>query len=411
MSALQAEPKFLGWRMIAIAFTCANVTLGFTFGAYGAFVAEISKEYPASRSLLSGGLALVMVMMGLLAPAVGTAITKWSIRRVITLGLLVLSANCALISLAQNAWQFVLIFGIVGGTAAALVVFIPSITLASHWFIKHRGRATGIVLVPVLMVAVPPALAAAMAAYGWRAAALGMAVIVLLVLPLLRFLVDKPEDIGQRPLGDYGSVDTAAALASGAPAIRPLRSPAFWVTTFCGGIVNGSSITIATHIILFATAQGIAFQSAAFLLSILAGVGMLGGIFGGSLADRLGGSLTLALIALLEIIAWAGLQLNFGYWYLAALIGLIGICANGVTPAAAALLAHFFGRQSIGKALGYFALATMPFNFIMPLAAGILFDVSGSYRLAFMIYAGLFVVCVVLLLGLYRQERKQPASP
>ncbi|RPJ77626.1 MAG: MFS transporter, partial [Acidobacteria bacterium] len=60
--------RFLGWRLVALAFLCTNLVLGLTFGTYGPFVAGISGEFAASRSLLSGGLALVVTFMGLLAP-------------------------------------------------------------------------------------------------------------------------------------------------------------------------------------------------------------------------------------------------------------------------------------------------------------------------------------------------------
>jgi len=403
-----AKPeKFSGWRMVGIAFVFTNTGMGFTFGVYGTFVAEIAKLFPASRSVLSAGLALVMVMMGVLAPVVGAAIRRWSLRRVMIIGLLVLAADYALLSQARSALQFVVIFGIVGGIAAAFTVFIPSVTLTNRWFIKHRGRATGLIMAPLFMGIMPPLVAVSIGAYGWRFTALVMALVVLVILPLTRFLVDRPEDIGQRPLGDYAAGPGELAPAP-APTAAPLllRSGRFWVVTLCGGVINSASITFTTHLILLATSKGISIQSAAFLVSVQAAVGLLGGVTFGSLADRIGGALTLAVICAFELLIWPSLLLTGSYWSLALLVGAVGICATGMTPSMATLLAQLFGRESGIKALGYYALIAMPFNFIMPLGTGILYDAFGSYRVAFLIYAGLFGACILALLYVHRQRRR-----
>jgi hypothetical protein len=107
LNASTSSGRFLGWRMVALAFLCTNLVLGLTFGTYGPFVAGTSGELAASRSLLSGGLALVVTFMGLLAPVVGRAIGLWSIRRVMAIGLSTLALMFLLASVAASAWQFV----------------------------------------------------------------------------------------------------------------------------------------------------------------------------------------------------------------------------------------------------------------------------------------------------------------
>jgi MFS family permease len=400
--------KFSGWRMVGIASLFTNIAMSFTFGVYGTFVTEIARQFPASRSVLSAGLALVMVMMGLLAPAVAAAIRRWSIRQVMMVGLLVLAADYALLSQARTAIQFVAIFGIVGGAAAAFTVFIPSVTLVNRWFVKHRGRATGAILAPLLLGIAPPLVAVSIGAYGWRVTALVMALVVLVTIPATRFLIDRPEDIGQRPLGDYAVRTGAPSLVTESATAPLLHSASFWIVTICGGIVNSASITMTTHIILLATAKGISFQSAAFLVSVQAAVGLLGGVTFGSLADRFGGALALALICAVEFLVWPSLLVSGHYWSLAALVGAVGLCATGLTPSLATLLAQLFGRENAGRAIGYYALIAMPFNFGMPLATGLLYDGFGSYRVAFLTYACLFGACATVLLSLHSKRSATP---
>ena len=398
--------RFLGWRMVALAFLGTNLALGLTFGTYGPFVASLSSEFDASRSLLSAGLALVVTFMGLLAPLVGRAITRWSIRRVVSLGLGILASMLIFASLAASAWQFVAIFGLLGGVAAACLVIVPPTTLVNNWFVAQRGKATGIVMIPFLVMATPPIAAAAITAFGWRPTAIGLAVVVLVALPLTRLIVDRPAEVGQSPLGGEaaeasGDVSSAQAADDGG---TPLRAPAFWSTTYCGGIVAGAGVTISTHLVPFATGAGHGLQSAAFLLTVMGGAGMAGGVLFGLLADRVGGARTLGIMCLALALLWPALLAGTGYAGLVLVAAGFGLCVSAVIPVVATLLGNLHGSRSFARVMGLYSLAAMPFGLLMPVAAGWLFDRTGTYRTVFLGFALLFAAAVALCLYLDRVE-------
>lgn len=413
MNASTSPGRFLGWRMVALAFLCTNLVLGLTFGTYGPFVAGTSGELAASRSLLSGGLALVVTFMGLLAPVVGRAIGLWSIRRVMAIGLSTLALMFLFASVAASAWQFVAIFGLLGGVAAACLVVVPPTTLINNWFVAQRGKATGLVMIPLLVMALPPVTAAAITAFGWRATSVGLAVVVLVFLPLTRLIVDRPADVGQWPLGGESAVPppAAARVAVGYDTGHPMRKPAFWATTYCGGIVAGAGVTISTHLVPFATGAGHDLQSAAFLLTVMGGAGMAGGVLFGLLADRIGGARTLGLMCLALALLWPALLSGGGYSALALVTAGFGLCMSAVIPVVATLFGNLFRPGSFARVMGLYSLSAMPFGLLMPIAAGWMFDLTGSYRTVFLAFAALFAGAVALLFYVHRVETAQrPAT-
>jgi MFS family permease len=385
--------------MVVLAFLCTNLVLGLTFGIYGPFVAGISGEFAASRSLFSGGLALVVTLMGLLAPAIGRAVGRWSIRRVMSIGLMALALMFVLASMAASAWQFVAIFGLLGGVAAACLVIVPPTTLINNWFVEQRGKATGLVMMPFLVMAMPPLAAAAITGFGWRPTSVGLAVVVLLLLPLTRLIVDRPGDIGQSALGADSAVPIPAA-AQGSDSIDtayPMREPTFWATTYCGGIVAGTGVTISTHLVPFATGAGYSLQSAAYLLTVMGGAGMAGGVFFGLLADRIGGARTLGLMCLALALLWPALLSGGGYFALALVTAGFGLSMSAVIPVVATLFGNLFRTGSFARVMGLYSLSAMPFGLLMPIAAGWLFDLTGSYHAVFLGFALLFAAAAALL--------------
>lgn len=404
-SSMPAKTPFLGWRMVALVCVCTNIGVGFTFGAYGTFMAAMIAEFSASRSLASAGLSLMVACMGLFSPAAAYVVRRWSIRMALAAGLVLISAGWALMSFAASSWQFILAFGLLCGAGAACLIIVPPMTLVNHWFITHRGRAAGIVMVPVMLMLVPPLAAAGITEFGWRATALAMSLIALLLSPLTLLVIDRPQLIGQKPLGaGRQDEDEVPAVVSCAEQKGPTREPVFWVLMLCGGLYGAAGVAIGGHLVPFALGLGFDLSSAAFLLSIFGAAGLAGGFLGGTLADRIGGARTFAALAFLQVLAWSCLLVPSGYGFLALCAAVIGLCANAMLPVASTLFANVFGRDRFARVMGLFTLLTMPFNIVLPLLAGALYDLSGSYHQVFLICAALFAIAGTALCFVYRIE-------
>jgi nitrate/nitrite transporter NarK len=61
--------------------------------------------------------------------------------------------------------------------------------------------------------------------------------------------------------------------------------------------------------------------------------------------------------------------------------------------------------------MGLYSLSAMPFGLLMPIAAGWMFDLTGSYRTVFLAFAALFAGAVALLFYVHRVETAQRPAP
>lgn len=399
--------RFLGWRMVALACVCVNVGIGFTFGAFGTFMPSMIAEFSVSRSVAASGLSLRVAIMGLLSPVVSYAVRRWSIRSTLAAGFILMSCGWALMGFSINAWQFNLAFGLLCGAAAACLTVVPPMALINNWFIAGRGRAVGIAMVPVILMVAPTLAAAGITAYGWRATSLAFAFASLLLCPLTLLIVDRPESIGQKPLraGAAESLESEVDKPVRSTELKGLlREPVFWILIFCGGLYGATGVVLSAHLVPFALGLGMNLESAALLASIFGGAGLAGGFFGGMVADRIGGARTFIVIAFLQCAAWLCLLLSNRYAFLAACLAMIGLCANAMMPVVATLIANVFGRERFARAMGLFSALTMPFGIGLPLLAGALFDLSGSYRQVFLMHAGIFAIVGTVFCFVYRIE-------
>jgi MFS family permease len=84
---------------------------------------------------------------------------------------------------------------------------------------------------------------------------------------------------------------------------------------------------------------------------------------------------------------------------------LFGFGMGGVVPMQGAVVGAAFGRESFGRVLGamrppmaIFHLAGTPF-------AGYIYDVTGSYKPAFLVFMGLYLITAIVVFGLKVETR------
>lgn len=369
-----------GSRMVALGFVAQNLAVGLTFGTYSTFVPSFTATFDASRTMTSFGLALVTLMLGLSSPWVGRLVGRHACRNVMTSGALVMAGGFALIAAAPSM-PLVLTGYAVVGIGANLLGPIPAMALVGGWFEGERGRAIGIVLMPVGVSVMPLVSAALIDTVGWRVAVAGFAGLVLAAIPLLRLIRNAPESVG-------------GSGAQSQQSARFTAPPEFWVIALASGLIVGGGTALATHIVPFVQILGIDLQRASLLLAALGGCAMLGSPLFGWLADRIGGSAALAVNALVQAAAWLALLSVSSFWPLLVTGVVIGACAGGVTSAIGAMLSTEYGQAFFGQAFGRLMVVKLPFTFGMPPLMGWLFDMSGNYRDAFMLQVILFVIAV-----------------
>jgi MFS family permease len=307
-------------------------------------------------------------------------------------------------------WQLYLFLGIIIGTGMS-GVWVPLLSTVAKWFDKRRTLMSGIIIAGVGIGGLvgPPIISRLIAAYDWRQSYVitGFAVF-LLVVAATRFLRRDPDQI--RQFTDKGksegnlrtekSVDGSFAFKDAA------KTAQFWINfclLFCFGF---GSFAIAVHIVPHAIDLGISSVIAANILAVRGAMSILGNNILGALADRIGNRqiFIIGLIATSASFFW--LLIADELWMLYLFILVSGFVGGGMGASESPLTAWLFGINSHGLIYGVVHVGFTLGAAAGPYLMGYIFDVTGSYQLAFITCAVLSVIGLILAIVL-RPTKKQ----
>lgn len=383
------------WGQVAIAALAQNFASGLCFGSFGTMILAIEHEYAASRSQSSMALSLAVVSLCVTAMLVGRIIHRVDLRNLLIAGALTSAAGFGAASVASGPVQLLLSYLLLIGPGTAMLGVLPAMTLATRWVPETlRGRALGLVNMPLLVMIVPLVIAPVLTAHGVRTA---FQVLALADLALVPFL------LGTR----NGTSNAGASQSASVPARAILSQPAFWVLSIAIGLITGAGTMKLAHFIPLLVGQGRSFGEANSLLALSGGSGLLGSVAFGYLADRIGGPRALAVNAAVQAVVWTIFLFPVSLPILTIDAILVGACGGGVQGAFGVAVAARFGPAAFGRAFSLFQLSTLPFLFAMTPIASMLFERTGSYYLPMGLTVGLLAFCAVILQLLGRH----PANP
>ena len=154
------------------------------------------------------------------------------------------------------------------------------------------------------------------------------------------------------------------------------------------------------HIVTHATGLGISAASAASILAIIGGGGILGRITMGGIADRIGNKSALITSLMLMSVAFLWLLTTKEVWmfYLFALI--FGFAYGAVATLESPMVAELFGLSSHGAIFGAIFFGDSVGAAIGTVLGGRIFDVTGSYQSAFLACVALSIMAIILVVFL-----------
>jgi MFS family permease len=220
-----AAARFTAWRMLAIAFLAQNCAIGIALGSYGTLITSLQTEFNTSRSLASTGLSVMLLVLGLMSPFMGGLLTRFSIRTVMVAGAVLNMVGYLLLAQANSIYMVLAIYAALLGPGYCMLGIIAPATLISRWFTRHRGKALGVMNMPLFLASVSPIAAFLTIHYSLQSAYLLFAGVFALLLPLLLTIVDRPpaaaaeagaavsEGGAQTGLNQYGSSPGYAGVA------------------------------------------------------------------------------------------------------------------------------------------------------------------------------------------------------
>jgi MFS family permease len=327
-----------------------------------------------------------------------------------TWGTLLLSGGFFALSVTRSLWQFYVVLAVLVASGAAMVGGVAASSLVAQWFVVRRGMALGVATMGISLsgVVMAPVATVLIARIGWRASFVVYGVLTLLVvLPAVRhFVVDRPEDLGLVPDGQIIPRAPLRPLADPSKFSRPTTdvaklatSPSFWLIAGTISLNMSANGAVLTHIIPHATDLGIPPRQAAWILSLIAGFGVLGKVVFGWTSDRFDKRIALWIISGLQATAVALLLVVEQPMGLFAVGALFGLGMGGLVPLWGAMIGSFFGRRAFGRVMGLMSPVMLPIQASGTPLAGFLFDQRGSYHAAFALFVVLYLTS--MLLGAY----------
>jgi MFS family permease len=397
------------WMRLAVSLLL--MTIGGS-GMYAVTVVlpRIQADFAVDRGAASLPYTLTMIGFGVGGILMGRLADRFGVLVPVVVGGAGLGAGFVAAGLAPNLWVFCLAQGLLVGLLGTSASFAPLVADTSQWFDRRRGIALAICMSGNYVAGAvwPPVMQHFIDSVGWRQTYVGMGLFcAATMVPLAWVLRRRP------PLA------MAAPVAAGAPAAtdgsRPLgMRPGTVQALLC---VAGVSCCVAmsmpqVHIVAYCGDLGFGAARGAEMLSLMLAMGVVSRLVSGWISDRIGGLRTLLLGSILQGVALLMFLPSDGLVSLYLVSALFGLFQGGIVPAYALIVREHFSPREAGARVGTVLMATLFGMALGGWMSGAVFDMTGSYRAAFLngIAWNLLNLTIVGYL-LYRATALQRAGP
>ena len=398
----EAESTYAWTRLLV---SLALMTIG-NSGMYTVTVVlpRLQAEFGITRADASVPYTLTMIGFGVGGILMGRLSDRFGVMIPVMIGAVGIGLGYIAAGNAGSLLLFSLAQGLLMGLLGTSATFAPLVADTSRWFTRRRGIALAICMSGNYVAGAiwPPVIQHFIDGYGWRPTYIGIGVFCLVtMLPLALLLRPRPPDVEVLSVAN-----PALNTAQGVDPARPLGlSPAVLQTLLC---VAGLSCCVAmsmpqVHIVAYCGDLGFGAARGAEMLSLMLGMGIVSRLLSGWISDHIGGLRTLLLGSVLQGIALL-LFLPFdGLVPLYVVSAMFGLFQGGIVPSYALIVREYFTPKEAGARVGTVLMATLLGMALGGWLSGVIFDLTGSYKAAFVngIAFNALNVSIVLFL-LYR---------
>jgi len=194
--------RFLGWDTVVGGAAFQALQAALVFQSFGIYVVAWSDEFGWARAAIAAGYAVATVQSGLLGPIHGTLLDRFGVRRVMSVGLVVVAAGLLSLSVMTTLPTYYAAM-LLTGLGLALSGFLSITTAIVPWFVRRRSTAVSLMSVGISLGGLlVPLVAAAVVGLGWRSMLqLGAAIVLAIGLPCITLMRRQPAAYGQEPDG------------------------------------------------------------------------------------------------------------------------------------------------------------------------------------------------------------------
>jgi predicted MFS family arabinose efflux permease len=407
---------FYGWWVVAALCTTMFLSSGAAFYAMGVFVVPLQDEFGWSRGQISVALSLSALISGLFGPLAGALVGRVGARRLMGVGGVMLGISLGLLGLTRSLVYFYGMFMVMAAWRSSTMI-VPVGTVVANWFDRRRGLALGFTTAGIGLggLVFAPLAALLIDAFGWEATFfIEGGIIIAVMVPLAAFVIrQQPSDMGLLPDGVGAAIDQhtgAAASADGWPLGEALRTPTFFFVSAAFSLAFATLGAVLIHVVPFLEDQGFSSAKAGLILGCVSGIGVIGKIGSGYLADRISPRLVTAAVFLMQAVGLLVLLRSGSSALGVAVFAIVFGYSMGAVVALQPMMAVYcFGMASIATVLGAMVAVTSAFNALGPITAGFVYDATGAYSIIFVAYILIDCVAAGLVYFMGRQPSHAPA--
>jgi len=411
---------FYGYYLLAVTFLFLLLFNGSGVWIFSLFVKPLEASLGWGRGQVMAGFTIYYAMVGIASPLVGRFVDRYGARSVIPVGAVMMGVGFLIVSRMSALYLFYLGYVIIGGGAAAIGP-VPCSAIISNWFRRKRGLALGLMSAGIGAggVVMAPFIGYMLSHYDWRAAYLSLAVILTAVtIPLALGVVrTRPSEMGlypdgeDAPLKDTGGPSRAIAETASFTLKQALRTRTFWLIAVSFACYGFGSAGAQQASVPFLDDMGFPLATAAAALGTIGVGSTIGKVLFGRLCDRIQANyafaigVALRLAGVLVLLTVRADSPETVIWTYAALLGL---GAGAWLPTLSMLTSSRFGLVHYGAVLGALNICLSLGLSSGPLFSGLMHDATGSYLLAFAIFAALLFLSIPTIL--FARKPKLPVS-
>jgi sugar phosphate permease len=412
---------YYGWWVLLGLFLVYGTSNGIQTFTLPLFYPELIEEFGWNEAEVTRPAALFFFVAAVLHPLGGALLDRYSPRMLMLVAYGIGAVALGFFPLIDSLGTMMIVHGFFG-LSFGLAGLVANMLVLSRWFVRYRGIAVGVLLMGASFggAIFPLIVRQSLIDGGWREAGGLLAVLggLLMVLPLIFLVRNRPQDYGLNPDGDEqnaapSTAGDAALSGVHGPSLRDaVASPVFYLLTFSTATLWFCIVGVYQHQAIYLSQDlGVDKADLPFVFSVFFWSVMTGKAVFGYLSDRLNKAhvmlasvvnMTIGLVVLRMVDADTTVTI---YSYAV----IYGLGVGGAFAMIQLVIADCFAGHSYGKILGIFTFVDTMAGSLGALVLGSMRVAFGSYVPALNLMIGMCVIaagCVIVLARLNR-----PALP
>jgi MFS family permease len=320
----------------------------------------------------------------------------------VVLGAIMLGLGYVGAAHAGSLTVFALAHAVIGfGSSAS---FGPLMADISHWFVRRRGVAITLCSAGNYLAGTvwPPLVQRSIAAYGWRTTHVSIGIACAVAMIAIGFLA-----LRQRAPAPVAMTMKTGMRSPGSLGLSPNMLQALLaIASVCCCVAMSMP---QVHIVAYCGDLGYGVAHGADMLAVMMACGIVGRIGSGVIADHIGGLRTLMLGSALQGVALLLYLLYDGLVSLYVISAVFGLFQGGIVPSYALIIREYLPPKEAGTRVGIVLMTSLFGMALGGWMSGYIFDMTGSYRAAFVNGLGWNAVNASIVLWILFRRRSRMA--